>query len=202
MIALGVMKKLLLAVILPIVLLTSGCGTMQEVRQLKKINQQLVVKQRDLQNREAAYVQGVTTALRHIPADKQVPEDKLALRLANDAQGLLGVPTGSLVIDTDKLLAHDLNETKILEHNEKQGAQVLEDKNKLEEKKQGIEDKLIDTAIKLDAERHASLWFKIKMIGFGLLGIVGLGVLCYFFPIVIPIGLTILSRIKSIFTKK
>lgn len=168
----------------------AGCQTAgQRLQKVTKIEQKIEERQIVMNKHSKAYIDGVVRSLARIPVDKRIPEVKLALRLAQNTQTLLGQPEPDLAIDTDKLLSTNLTDQRFEEERllqlEVGGKKALEDKLKLEREREVLNRQIqSDLAKRVEQERQ-SFWGKVKFWGSMLLGGGLLFVVCMYCPPVI-----------------
>ena len=176
-----------------------GCSTTGlKVQKLANIENKIEEKDTALRKSEAAYIAGAKDALEHIPQEKRLKEDKLALRFINRAASIVGPPLPSDAFNVDALLVDDPTETKRLTEQEQEDVINQKVKAQLLIEKKNIQQQINSEAVKLSDEHNRGLMHKV----YWFLGIAAIGALLYFFgPILLPILASVFKGFHSFTTK-
>ncbi len=179
-----------------------SCTSAQyHLKQDANVKRKIQTQEEVLDKTNVVYIDGVVKALRRIPASEQSDEVKLALRLANNAQALVGLPEPVLALNVDNLLGtgklKQVEDDKLIKI-ETKASKALTQKIELQAEAKRIDEKIKDDLYQLDTAHRASIWTKIKL---AILGLLVAGVL-----VVLSIyGGPVLTGIKgllNIFTRR
>lgn len=141
------MKAILVSAIVLLSFGLSACSsTKLSLKELDKIEQEIKVKQTELDKKTQIYVSGAVEALSRIPKESRTPEERLALRLLVNTEEIVGRVSESMRLDVDLLLKDDLTADAKLTRIESESKVLTFEKEKLVAKKEEVEAKIVEEA--------------------------------------------------------
>lgn len=196
------MKKLLLSSLAAVTLVGCASTGSYSPNRVVKLQEQQQVNRRKIDNKSKIYITGVVDVLQMIPKKDLSEKESLALRLAENAQQLEGLPSDGGRLKVNLLLSDNAQEKaaaqKDLLIKEEEDDKLLQAQAKIDNKLAVAQNNMLQYAEKKATENHKN-WLKTFLHWIlGGLGIAGTIALFIFFPPAIAIARSMINWILSI----
>lgn len=176
----------------------TACSTIgggRNVRKLQAIDKAQYNNQKEISKKQKALIIAIKKTLDTIPKDKQTKELQLIEKFTNQLEITVHDVRPSIIIPVDGLLKDDKKAEATLNKFEAELKKDVDQKEKLQEEKKVVVDKIIKQFEKDQVIKENSLIWKIKKWSLIAGALVTVGIACYVYP---PLLLFIPKLIMSV----